>query len=57
MTTLTSDRGVAPHEHREGYVTEQIERYTSQVPSGDIPDPGGRLDRPFADLASPRAQA
>jgi len=28
------NRGVAPHEHQEGYVTSQIERYTSQVPSG-----------------------
>jgi len=25
---------VAPHEHGEGFVTEQIERYTSKVPSG-----------------------
>jgi hypothetical protein len=23
-----------PHQHEEGYLTEQIEHYTSQVPSG-----------------------
>jgi hypothetical protein len=34
MAALTTDRGVIPHEHREGYLTEQIEHYTSQVPSG-----------------------
>jgi hypothetical protein len=34
MTALTADRGVNPHEHGEGYLTEQIEQYTSQVPSG-----------------------
>ncbi len=28
------DRGVAPHEHREGTITKAIEEYTSAVPSG-----------------------
>jgi hypothetical protein len=34
MAALTTDRGVIPHEHGEGYLTEQIEQYTSRVPSG-----------------------
>ncbi len=34
MTTATMDRGVAAGEHEEGTLTKQIERYTSEVPSG-----------------------
>jgi hypothetical protein len=34
MESMTTNRGVAAHEHPEGYLTEQIENYTSQVPSG-----------------------
>jgi hypothetical protein len=34
MASMTSDYAVAPHEHPEGQLTEQIEYYTSQVPSG-----------------------
>jgi hypothetical protein len=34
MASLTANHGVAPHEHAEGQLTEQIEYYTSQVPSG-----------------------
>ena len=36
MSTSLENRssGVAPHEHKEGEVTKQIEHFTSQVPSG-----------------------
>jgi hypothetical protein len=34
MTSMTTERGVRPHEHQEGEITQAIEHYTSLVPSG-----------------------
>lgn len=34
MTTLLHNRGVEAGEHGEGYITQEIEHYTSSVPSG-----------------------
>ena len=34
MTSMTMQRGVRPHEHEEGEITQAIEHYTSMVPSG-----------------------
>jgi len=34
MTSMTMNRGVSAGQHEEGAVTEMIEHYTSQVPSG-----------------------
>ena len=34
MTSMMMQRGVRPHEHKEGEITRAIEHYTSMVPSG-----------------------
>ncbi len=34
MTSMTMNRGVRPHQHEEGEITQAIEHYTSMVPSG-----------------------
>ena len=34
MPALLHNRGVQPHEHEEGYLTQEIEHYTSAIPSG-----------------------
>ncbi len=34
MTSMMTGRGVAPHQHEEGQITQVIEEYTSMVPSG-----------------------
>ena len=34
MATMLHDRGVQAGEHEEGYITREIEHYTSAVPSG-----------------------
>jgi hypothetical protein len=34
MTSMTIRRGVRPHEHEAGQITQAIEHYTSMVPSG-----------------------
>ena len=34
MTTMMTGRAVQPGEQGEGFVTKEIERFTSQVPSG-----------------------
>jgi hypothetical protein len=34
MTSMMTGRGVAPHQHEEGQITQAIESVTSMVPSG-----------------------